>query len=365
MKEFKAFENFMEIDAQIDALEKIIQKIEKGSKKQADEYIDETISLLANLKNFDVSVARSIVFSFQTMMTIDALDLSRKKKVYKELLKLSQIILFQKNYSFSNAVSLTLRFFYNDTEFPKSEIKSGYEYLLKNMKPISSGWGSRRCQVCWNKTFKDLITILEIPLTRELKTTIYNITLLNVFTDQLGDSYDSEMNTLTNSFYKKLFGNIKEILVHDVKSADTATKIKDKALQRQGIDKTLVLKDGKKIFVEEKFREHKFWEIRFQDILLEYISIDNKNVPGWIYTSKSDYLVVVFKGIDVHESELYIFPFKPIKQWVRDNPIAFKKFKDIIAPNTHWNTISKAVPLKVIIEILKDEPLEFRQIHKI
>jgi hypothetical protein len=365
MKEFIAFNNFLLIDEQSNAINVILKKIENSPDKIRKNYINKTIELFSQLDNFDVNISRSIIFSFQAMQTMQVLDQVTKIKVFNELVKLIKLNVFQKKYAFSNAVSLTLRFFYNDVSFPRSEINKGYEYLLKNMKPISKGFGSRRCQVCWNKTFKDIIFLLQIPLTKELKKELYDITQLNIFSDQLGDSYDVEMNNLLNTFYKKFFQNIKDIIVHDHNFSTGDQKVKDKALQKQGIDKTIILENNKKIFIEEKFREYKFWDIRFKDILLEYISIDNKDIPGWIYTSKSDYIVIVFKGLEYDESELYIFPFKKIKKWVFDNPDIFRKYPNIIAPNVGWNTISKPVPLTVIMDILKNEKNKFKIIHKI
>ncbi len=365
MKEFKCFDNFMLVEEQSKVIPRILKIIETAPKKTSDAYIDTTICLLDLLNELDVSVARAIVFSFQAMQSFGVLDNTRKVIAFMKLIRLSKTKMFQKSYAFSNSVSLTLRFFYQDESFPKSEVKKGYEYLLKNMQLIQKGFGSRRCQVCWNKTFKDMISLLEITLSSDLKKELYKITQLNVFNDQLGDSYNSEMNTLLNTFYEKFFGNVAKIIVHDHKASTGTQKIKDKALQKQGIDKTLILKNKKKIFIEEKFREYKFWDIRLKDILLEYISIDNKNIPGWVYTSKSDYIVVVFKGLEFNESELYIFPFKIIKKWVFDNPEIFRKYPDLIAPNVGWNTISKPVPLNIIMEILKNEDNKFKKIHKI
>ncbi len=181
----------------------------------------------------------------------------------------------------------------------------------------------------------------------------------------MGDSYDEEMNTLMNNFYKRFFDDIKKVDVHDSASDNKESKLADKNMQKQGIDKTLVTKKGKKIFIEEKFRSFKFWDLRDKDILLEYISIDNKNIPGWVYTSKSDYLVVVFQHLEFEKSELYVFPFEPIRKWVRENNNAFMKFPDISAPNVNWNTISKAVPLFKIKEILMKDEKKYSVIHKI
>ena len=186
-----------------------------------------------------------------------------------------------------------------------------------------------------------------------------------MFQHQLADSYNVEMNSLLNSFYKRFFYNVSDIIIHDIKKSNKNTNSVDKAMQRQGIDKTIILEDSKEIFIEEKFRTNRFWDNRNTDILLEYVSIDNKNIPGWVYTSKSDYLVIVFQSIKFKDSELYIFPFEPIRSWVRNNDSTFMKFKDVSAHNVSWNTLSKIVPLDIIFNILKDYDNKFSKIHKL
>jgi len=210
-----------------------------------------------------------------------------------------------------------------------------------------------------------MITILEIPRDRDLEMTIYKITQLNLFFVQMGDSYDSEMNTLMNNFYRNFFEDVDDLIVHDATTDNNEVRLLDRTRQRQGIDKTIKTKNGKELFIEEKFRAYTYWDIREQDILLEYISIDNRNIPGWVYTSKSDYLVIVFQHLDITQSELYVFPFEPIRKWVREKNDKFMEFRDISAHNIDWNTISKAVPLSVIRDILKKEDKKFLQIHKI
>jgi hypothetical protein len=365
MKEFKPFENFLDPAKQISAVDSIYEIIMNSDSQKKNKYFEGLISLLDRVDEFENEVSRKIIFSFQWIQQNGGLENNEKITAFTCLYKLCKTNVFKKKYAFSNAVSITLREFYNDPAFPKGEITKGYNYLLKNMAPISKGFGSRRCQVCWNKTFKDIISILNIPKDRNLELSIYNITQLNLFHVQMGDSYDEEMNKLMNNFYKKFFKDIKSVNVHDSASDDKESKLADKKMQKQGIDKTLLTQKGKKIFIEEKFRSFKFWDLRNKDILLEYISIDNKNIPGWVYTSKSDFLIVVFQHLDIIKSELYVFPFEPIRKWVRENNSAFMKFQDISAPNVNWNTISKAVPLITIFEILKKEDKKYSTIHKI
>jgi len=365
MKEFEPFENFLDPSQQLSAVHDIYELIVNSSSQKKKNYFEGLLSLLERVDEFEHEVSRHIIFSFQWLQQNGGLDNPEKIKAFIRLYKLCKTTIFKKKYAFSNAVSITLREFYNDPDFPKSEISKCYNYLIKNMSPISKGFGSRRCQVCWNKTFKDLISILEITKDRNLELSIFNITQLNLFHVQMGDSYDEEMNNLMNNFYSAFFDDVKSVDVHDSTAEDKESKMADKSIQKQGIDKSINTKKGKKIYIEEKFRSFKFWELREKDILLEYISIDNKNIPGWVYTSKCDYLIIVFQHLEFEKSELYVFPFEPIRKWVRENNKAFMKFPDISAPNINWNTISKAVPLSTIREILLKENKKYSKIHKI
>lgn len=318
---------------------------------------------ISNIDNYSYKVASNIVFIYQDIE--QDLTLEQKIESFKNLLELCKNNLFKKKYSFSNAVSITLRTFISDPKFPKNEVSNGYFYLLKNMTPISRGFGSNRCQLCWNKTFHDFQDALGICRTPDTEAEIYRITNLNVFQRQLKSSYDRQLNELMNDFYKSFFSDAQEIIVHDATSTDPNVKKLDKRLQKQGIDKTILLKNGKKCTIEEKFREPKFWNNRSTDILLEYISIDKDDIPGWVYTSKADYLVILYKNESIEESQVYVFPFNPIREWVMHNDLKFKSYPDVVAHNTNWNTISKIVPVNDIFMMLSGKPAKFSKIHQL
>lgn len=315
---------------------------------------------------FSKEAHRHAVYCFQHLQQQGLLNERQQTSVFRNLYKLCDSALFKKQFSFSNAVSLTLRDFFESKSFPQAEIQDCYDYLMTNMSPIPKGYFAGACQRCWNSTFKKLITRLGIEHTKEVKKAIYDITGLNIFQNQLSDSYDKELNDLMNAFYESFFKNVDSIRVHDIKSTDKETKKEDKKKQKQGVDKTIFLKDGTSILVEEKFREPKYWPNRLTDILLEYISIDTKDIPGWVYTSKSDYLVVLYKHpLELNESEIYVLPFKAIRKWVKTNNEQFMACKDIVATNTNWRTISKEVPLEMIMKMIEKEDQKFKKLHKI
>ena len=324
------------------------------------------VSLIKDPSVYSKEAHRQAVYCFQHLQQQGLLNVKQQSSVFRHLYKLCDTALFKKQFSFSNAVSLTLRDFIENKDFSQNEVQEGYDYLMANMSPIPKGYFAGACQRCWNSTFKRFITRLGIEQTNEVKKAIYDITGLNIFQNQLNDSYDKELNDMMNAFYKKFFTNVENIRVHDIKSGDKETKTEDKKKQKQGVDKTLQMNDGSTILVEEKFREPKYWPNRLTDILLEYISIDTKDIPGWVYTSKSDYLVVLYKNpLEINESEVYVFPFKAIRKWVKTHNDEFMKCKDIVATNTNWRTISKEVPLEMIWRMLEKEDKKFKKLYKI
>ena len=336
------------------------------NKKEKIDFLEFIYDLLNNTTIYDWKLYCTAVFTYQHLQQNNLLDLQQQRKAFEQLYKLTITEIAHKIYAFSNAISITLRGFYNEPNFPKSDISDAYNYIIKKMPPISKGWGSNRCQRCWNKTLKEMLSILGIEIGTIQQSEIFKVTNLNIFQKQLKDSYDLEINNLLNDFYRRFFKNVADIRVHDISSKDKNIKKEDKKVQKQGIDKTITLNNGKQLYIEEKSREPQFWENRNTDILLEYISIDNQNKPGWVYSSRADYLAILYKNINIKESEIYIFPFKPIREWVMKNNDRFMCFPDIKAHNVSWNTISKAVPLNVVLdEMLANEDHIYRILHKL
>lgn len=334
-----------------------------SEEEQKDFYVF-LVSMLKDPSDYEKETYRQAVFCFQHFHQQGLLTEKQQRSVFRHLYSLCDTELFRKRLNFSIAVSKTLREFYSTENFPKGDIQKCYNYLMANMEPIR-GFNAYWCQRCWHTTFKQLIKLLKIKETDEVNNSVYAITNLNIFQKQLKDSYNKKLNEKMNAFYNLFFKDVESIRVHDIKSDDKETKIEDKKKQKQGVDKTILLKNGTALLIEEKFREPKYWKNRKTDILLEYISIDNKNIPGWVYTSKSDYLVVLYKNENVDDSELYVFPFKPIRKWVKLHHDEFMACRDIVAPNTNWKTISKEVPLKMIMQMIEGEDDKYKRLYKI
>jgi len=91
---------------------------------------------------------------------------------------------------------------------------------------------------------------------------------INDFSEDLEFSYTIEGGKYYEVLYKKAFPELKHM----------SSNKGDSQMQRLGIDRTLVLKSGKAIYIDEKNRRPK-WD--YEDIALEFIDNDNNNTPGW------------------------------------------------------------------------------------
>ena len=85
----------------------------------------------------------------------------------------------------------------------------------------------------------------------------------------------------------------------------------DYASQRMGIDRVLLLSNGKVLKIDEKKREKEY-----NDILLEYLSNDQTNAPGWIEKDLAiDYLAYAF----IQSRRCYLFPWAILRRAWMDN----------------------------------------------
>jgi hypothetical protein len=117
----------------------------------------------------------------------------------------------------------------------------------------------------------------------------------------------------------------------------------DTLSQRMGIDRIIILANGEIIKIDEKKRA-----TVYPDILLEYISVDTTNAPGWIEKDLSiDYLAYAF----MPTKRVYLFPWLLLrKAWIKHKEEWVKTYKTIEAQNRNYVTISKAIPINVLMK---------------
>lgn len=119
----------------------------------------------------------------------------------------------------------------------------------------------------------------------------------------------------------------------------------DTTSQRMGVDRVIHLSNGKTLYVDEKKRGK-----IYGDILLEYLSNDRTNAPGWIEKDLSiDYLAYAF----MPNQKVYLFPWLLLRRaWIenRDSWHGFAKrnyggFSYRQARNPGYYTHNMAVPM--------------------
>lgn len=377
----KPFDNiFSHKDDLLNIVNKFEELIEISEESERIDYINFILGQINPNTHLDAEIIRQLIYCIQRIQIKRLIPKRIKGKIYKTLFKFCTSKIFIKRLNVSAAVSKTLREFYNDPDISSDLITNSLLYFIGNMVPIK-GWGARMTQASWTKSFKDMIIKSDYNWTKEQNTILNNITGMNLFKEKLDRSYDVDKNISLNIFYNTFFNNVSEILIYDKKSINNASyELKSKEssimisyepqkkicdeMQKKGVDKKLIFKGKDEILIEEKFREPKYWENRNKDILIEYMSNDEKNELGWIYKTISDYIIYLFIR-DEEYGEVYVFPTKPLKNWVLRNKRDFMEYQELRAPNMGYYTLSKAVPLKKIKDIIQKAGYEafYTEIH--
>lgn len=115
----------------------------------------------------------------------------------------------------------------------------------------------------------------------------------------------------------------------------------DTESQRRGIDRVLFLNNGRHLNIQEKKREEDY-----PDILLEFLSNDRTDAPGWIEKDLDcDYLVYAF----MESKTVYIYPWNLLRlAWLRYGEEWKAKYFNVSAENVGYTTWSVAVPIETL-----------------
>lgn len=116
--------------------------------------------------------------------------------------------------------------------------------------------------------------------------------------------------------------------------------------QYLGIDRIIQLSSGVTLRIDEKLRRS-----NYNDILLEYISNDNKNTKGWIEKDlQIDYIAYAFEN-----GLTYMLPWLFLKKcWGANKENWLKNYKEVRAENKGYTTVSVAIPARVLLDSLRD-----------
>ena len=109
--------------------------------------------------------------------------------------------------------------------------------------------------------------------------------------------------------------------------------------QRAGVDRSVILANSKQILVDEKARRIK----NTGDIMLEYVSNDRTNAPGWVEKSlKCDYIAYAFMPSGI----AFLLPVNQLQTaWLKNKLIWLQKYRTRAAINNSCKTLNCPVPI--------------------
>lgn len=156
------------------------------------------------------------------------------------------------------------------------------------------------------------------------------------FKTSLQMSHAAEDLPCWEQIYREFFPGMKAMVNHR----------QDGWHQRQGIDRSITLHNSKQILIDEKARGRSYQG----DILLEYISCDRDNSPGWVEKSlMADYICVAY----LHSGHALLLPVIQLQMaWQANKDKWLKQFKLPPAKNRGYNTLNVAVPERILFSAI-------------
>lgn len=156
------------------------------------------------------------------------------------------------------------------------------------------------------------------------------------FYERLQFSEEASAEPFWDAVYRKAFPGM---VTHTPCPGDTQS-------QRLGIDRIILLSSGRILAIDEKKRERDY-----DDILLEYLSNDQTNAPGWIEKElQIDYLAYAF----MPSQKVYLFPWDMLRRaWLHYKELWLQKYKIPPAKNNGYCTHSVAVPIEELRNAVK------------
>lgn len=151
------------------------------------------------------------------------------------------------------------------------------------------------------------------------------------FKKQLAYSETASDEPFWDAVYRKAFPNM---VNHMVCSGNTHS-------QRIGIDRLILLASGRVLSIDEKKRREEY-----DDILLEYVSVDTTGAPGWIEKDLAiDYIAYAF----MRSRRVYLFDWLALRRaWSHYKSAWLGKYPKVTAQNNGYKTLSLAVPIDVV-----------------
>lgn len=156
------------------------------------------------------------------------------------------------------------------------------------------------------------------------------------FSKDLKKSHETSQDSLFETCYRTLFGD-EFLAMHSHNN--------DGKHQQTGLDRSVILKSGKCLWIEEKVRDKDY-----PDILLEFYSNFGAKTPGWIEKPLNcDFIVYAKKP----SRKMYIFPTVIIQMaWKKHKNEWIEKYGEKSAFNTTYRTVNCPVPEDVLFKAM-------------
>ena len=153
------------------------------------------------------------------------------------------------------------------------------------------------------------------------------------FKQSLEKSNESKLKAFWLPIYKEAFGNFVQFMACDV----------DCKIQRQGIDRVIILDNGRALYIDEKVRYKEY-----NDVFLEITSVDNTGALGWMEKDLAiDYLAYAF----IESKTCYLFDWRMLRRaWKYYKDKWVKEYGTRTVPNNGYNTIGVPVPISVLLD---------------
>jgi len=121
--------------------------------------------------------------------------------------------------------------------------------------------------------------------------------------------------------------------------------------QRAGIDRSIVLTNSKQILVDEKVRgrNRKTGKV-YEDIALEFLSDEQRNVPGWVCKPlRADYIAYAIAPL----GRCFLLPVPQLQNaWGKFGQAWRVSCPTVRAKNNGWTTVSVGVPVPVLFKAI-------------
>jgi len=170
------------------------------------------------------------------------------------------------------------------------------------------------------------------------------MTLEHNFAESLKESHAAEDLPFWAEVYQKAFPTMVAIVNHR----------SDGWHQRQGVDRSITLANSKQILVDEKVRgRNKITGVIYGDIALEYMSDEERKIPGWVCKSLlADYIAYAIAPV----GKCYLLPVLQLQQAWERHKAEWLTGKPIRAHNRYngrtWVTLSVGVPVPTLFRAI-------------